>query len=211
MTFKNNLQQQRRQLALLEALHERLLTELQEVEEQIEALQERYPQLKPQPIAPGADVCDGLMTPARYNDGLWRHKANDLLGFRKGSYSAKLCRKHAERYLEETRGDPPAPEFTLVGNCPRCNIPVYFPTYQLQRWNHKTKRLEPCDPPDIYCSTACRPTKNNKRQQDRQAMAAALAEEEKACKAKRRQRAQQDRLIAKEWPEGDAYRNANQR
>ena len=142
--------------------------------------------------------CYGVIVPAHILKKYYHvkpHPATELVAFRTGSYTAKLCAECARSHFNDRY--PGGPWWTWVGNCTVCDIAVHYnPSMTLHFTRH---------PAPIICSSRCGQAPKTDRAATR-AEQQALLFAEQAIEARRQERRRTDQLIEESWPEMEAYK-----
>jgi hypothetical protein len=130
------------------------------------------------------------------------HPATDLVAFRTGSYTVRVCKRCAEFELYATRHTrhPNDPWWTRAGCCAVCGVEVYLnPSETRKRERHPEAAL-------LCASTCGRQKRLSARAAMRAAQEAELKAEREKAEAGRQERQRTDRLIAELWPEEEAFK-----
>src|SRR2546423_245941 len=98
-------------------------------------------------------MCDVIITTPKQLQryGCRRHRANELIAFRTGSYAVKLCKSHAEGHFGERY--PGGKWWTLAGPCQVCGITVYLNPGMTLHYARNKQRDGSSLP--MICSPAC--------------------------------------------------------
>jgi hypothetical protein len=133
----------------------------------------------------------------KYYPDLTPHQATELVAFRTGSYTARLCKRCAASELVHTY--PGGTWWTLAGACAVCGIEVYLnPAMTHERRRHPETNL--------LCASNCgRRPRVSSRAAIHAEQEAALRAEQEAIEARRQERQRQDQLILALWPEEEAW------
>jgi len=142
-------------------------------------------------------VCAPAGVRKKHHADVKPHLVAELIAFRTGSYTARLCKACADAQC--THNYPGGPWWTLAGLCARCGIEVYLnPSETCHRKRNPDAQL--------LCSTKCgRVPRRSARAEIRALQEAELRAEQEKAEARRKERQRTDQLINDLWPEDEAY------